>query len=255
MGVMHHLDVGCADASIITSASHTFLVDCEGVGRYAHLLPDGKRLRGVFITHQHRDHFSGLQYLRDKGFQIDFLIYSPYERRRGDNSVTLDEWDEFEAHRDHFVKRGTEVRAPYRQDIAGDPWWGADTGVSFWMLGPHKHIAEREKRELHDASLVVKAQLGARSCLFTGDASDALLAEVARTTTNYCGDILHASHHGSMNGAEETFLKGCAAKYTVISTAEGVHENVPHPDALKLYDKYTKEIVYRTDAGSIEWKF
>ncbi len=254
MGTIHFLDVGCADATVISTGTTTFLVDCEKIGEHAALLPSDKVLRGVFITHQHYDHFSGLQYLRDTKYKIEYLIYSPYERRYDDASVQLDEWREFQEHREYFERQGTKMCHPFRQtDKFKEPWWAPHDGVRFWLLGPFPATATSETRELHDACLVFRADLGARKCLFTGDASDATLAEVARETTHICDDILHASHHGSLNGAEENFIKKSNATFTVISTAEGVHDSVPHPDALKLYKKYTAQQIYRTDEGT--WKF
>lgn len=255
MGALYHLDVGCADASVIQTATATFLVDCEGIGDYAHLLPKHKRLKAVFVTHQHSDHYSGLDYLRKHSYAIEYLIYSPYERRRGDNSVTLDEWNEFDDHKKYFEAHGTKLYYPLRQKQWKKPWWDTN-GVRFWIIGPHPHIAKGETRELHDASLVITARLGQRKCLFAGDASDTSLLEISRTTVRMCDDILHASHHGSMNGAQLDFIKKCKAKYTVISTAEGVHESVPHPTALKRYESHTEKQVRRTDKdGTWKWTF
>lgn len=255
MGDFLCLNVGCADASIITDGTNTFLVDCQNIGDHSVYLPKSKKLRGVFITHQHRDHYSGLQYLKDEKYSIDFLIFSPYERRKGDNSITLEEWNEFNSLKDHFVKNGTETRAPYRQDDFNKPWWDCGN-VKFEIIGPHKSVATSETREIHDASLVVKAFMGNRRCLFTGDASDVCLNKIAETTNNYCHDILHASHHGSINGADLDFIKNCNAKYTVISTASGVHDNVPHTTALKHYKDHTENDVRRTDVdGTWKWTF
>lgn len=255
MGELNHLKVGCADCSVITTKAHTFLVDTRNIGDWAHLLPANKCLRGVFVTHQHYDHFDGLRFLKDGGYRIEFLIYSPYERRHGDASVQYDEWQEFNTLRDHFVQNGAQGRTPYRQQDISKPWW--DTGeVQFWVLGPSAAIAKSETRELHDASLVVHAKLNARHCLFTGDASDTNLEDVASNTTNICNDILHASHHGSLEGASLEFIKACNAKYSVISTESGVHENVPHPTALRRYKENTSKVVYRTDVdGSLKWTF
>jgi beta-lactamase superfamily II metal-dependent hydrolase len=253
MGKLYQLDVGCADASLIAATS-TFLVDCHDIERHAHLLPSDRHLRGVFVTHQHRDHYSGLAYFRSNGFRIDFLIYSPYERRYGDTSVTREEWDEFNDHRDFFVRQGTETRTPYRQDSWDKPFW-ALSGVQFWILGPERGLATGETRELHDACLVIKAHLNARKCLFTGDASDANLQRVA-TITHICDDILQASHHGSINGADLGFIKTCKPVYTVISTEEGVHDSVPHPTALRRYAGHTSKRVFRTDQdGTITTTF
>jgi beta-lactamase superfamily II metal-dependent hydrolase len=255
MGKMHNLDVGCADATVIISNRFTFLVDCEGIEQYSNLLPAAKHIRGVFITHQHRDHFSGLDYLRQNDYSINCLIYSPYIRRRGDNSVELDEWNDFSALRDYFEKQGTALRTPYRQDAFDKPYWEID-GLKFWMLGPNNDIANSETRELHDASLVFQADLGNRKCVFTGDASDSSLNWIANNTKGIGGDILHASHHGSINGADLDFIKKCSPAYTVISTASGVHESVPDATALRRYNNNTKQRVYRTDNdGTITWNF
>jgi len=254
MGQLYHLQVGCGDASVIQANSGTFLVDCHRIEEHASKLPANKHLRGVFITHQHSDHYSGLEYLRKRGYKIDYLVYAPYERRRGDASVTIEEWNEFADHRDFFKRQGTELRAPFGQNTFEKAWW-TNGDVKFWMLGPAEAVATSSTRELHDACLVFRADLGSRICLFTGDASDTNLQDVARVG-NICGDILHASHHGSINGADLDFIKSAKADYTVISTESGVYQNVPHPTALRRYKDHTAKAVRRTDQdGTRVWKF
>src|SRR6266498_139542 len=171
MGEMHHLKVGCADASIILNNGATFLVDTHGIDDYAHFLPKDKKIGGAFITHQHYDHFDGLQYLKDKDYSIEHLIYSPYDRRYNDTSVKNNEWNDFLTLRNHFANRGTKTYAPYRQDQWQKPFWEIN-GLKFWIIGPDPTIAKRDTRELHDACLVVLMEVSAkdRKCLFAGDA-------------------------------------------------------------------------------------
>ena len=255
MGSLHCLNVGCADASVIQTPSATFLVDCHNIADHSSLLPASKLLRGVFITHQHHDHYSGLDYLYRAGYSVEHLIYSPYDRRWGDDSVTVEEWNEFNDLRDKFARRGSQTHTPYRQDAFDSPFWTTD-GISFEIIGPARSVATSDTRELHDACLVVKAILNQRACLFTGDASDANLKYITDNTTNFCNDILHASHHGSINGAYLDFVKKCNAKHTLISTQSGVYDNVPHPTALQRYRTHTQNQVRRTDVdGTWKWDF
>ena len=255
MGELHHLKVGCADASVIKTPSATFLIDCHNIHDYLYLLPSNKHLSGVFITHQHDDHYSGLGCLKDSGYTIGHLIYSPYERRYNDQSVTIDEWNEFNGYCAYFEPKGTKLYKPYRHLSSDKPWWKIND-VNFEIIGPDKNIATNDTRELHDACLVITASMGSRKCLFTGDASDANLKWIADNTKNYCDDILHASHHGSINGADLNFIKECNADYTVVSTESGVYENVPHPTAMQRYLNNTKHQVYRTDQdGTLKWTF
>lgn len=254
MGTLHFLNVGCADATVIMTDEATFLVDCQDIGKYRQLLPANKKIKALFLTHQHSDHYSGMEYLRANGYGIEYLIYSPYERRRNDASLTLEEWNEFNDHKEYFERTGTKLYKPYRQESFEKPFWTV-AGIKFWMLGPKKITATSETRVLHDACLVFRADLGARKCTFTGDASDSNLEGVAGID-HICDDILHASHHGSIEGASLDFIKKCSASYTVISTATGKYENVPHPTALKRYKDNTSNIVYRTDVdGSIKFTF
>lgn len=255
MGELRCLKVGCGDASVIITDSAVFLVDCHNIDWHTDVLPENKNIRGIFITHQHYDHYSGLTYLKDNDYTIEWLIYSPYNRRRGDNSVTLDEWNEFESLKNHFISNGTQIRTPYRQESWGKPFWDTN-GVKFWIIGPDFGSANSETREIHDASLIIKADLGERHICFAGDGSDLVLQYIANNTTNYCNDILHASHHGSINGADLEFIKNANIKYTLISTESGVYENVPHSTALRRYRDNTENDVRRTDVdGSWMWTF
>lgn len=255
MGSFYCLDVGCGDASIISTDTGSFLIDCHNISEFSCYLPSNKNFVGVFITHQHTDHFSGLKYLYDNKYSIECLIYSPYTRRNADASVTLEEWNEFISLKDKFLAKGTKLFTPHRQVNFDKPYWDR-CGIKFEIIGPSKSTADSETREIHDASLVIKAIMGTRKCLFAGDASDTNLEYVEQNTNNFCDDILHASHHGSINGAHLEFIKKCNAKYSVISTRSGVYENVPHDTAMQRYRNNTSQKVYRTDTdGTIKWNF
>lgn len=257
MGKLHCLSVGCADTSILKTVSKTYIIDCCNIQDHTNLLPRDKIITALFITHQHYDHFSGIQYLLDNNYTIKYLIHSPYIRRNNDASVEAEEWRDFSNFKDKLEKSGTKVYSPYRQNDFSKPWWKPEDDLEFWMIGPQKGIAESNTRELHDACLVfVAISSSGRKCLFTGDASDTNLEWIAKNTKNYCNDILHASHHGSINGAQLDFIKKANAKYTLISTKLGVYPSVPDETALRHYRENTSIAVYRTDVnGSKEFDF
>ncbi len=249
MADIHFLDVGCADTTIIKSEGKIILVDCcSRVEDYYYLLPNSKIIDAVFITHQHQDHFKGLNYLKDNDYKLSVLIYSPYQRKREDSSVSAEEWKEFNQLVAYFEGQGAKVYKPYRQKTFDKPWWNF-AGLTFWMLGPVKEIADDSESVLHDASLVftVRNPNTKQKVCFTGDASDKSLKQIADTTKNYCDNLLHASHHGSLNGAELTFIRKAKIKKTIVSTKEGVKENVPSDKALKHYEDNSSHSVLRTD--------
>jgi len=249
MATIHFLDVGCADTTIITSLGKTILIDCSlGIEDYKELLPKNKVIDVVFITHQHQDHFNGLKYFKEEGYMISHLICSPYERRRGDDSVSLEEWNDFSELLDFFKGQGTKVYKPFRQESFDKEWWSF-AGLKFWMLAPDKDIAKAQDRVLHDASLVftIKSSKSGKKICFTGDASNKSLKQIASTTKDYCDNLLHASHHGSLNGAELSFIKKANITTTIVSTKEGIKENLPHKDALKRYSDNSSKNVLRTD--------
>jgi len=255
MGSLHFLSVGYGDATVIKSNAATFLIDCYGVEKHTYLLPENKKIKAVFITHQHENHYKGSIFLENNGYLIENFIYSPYTRRYADESVSLDEWRDFNSLKNFFQNKGTKLYSPYRQPGFSEPWWESD-GIKFEIIGPHSSVADSDTREINDASLVIKAIVGDRKCLFTGDASHSNLKYISENTNDFCNDVLHASHHGSINGAYLNFIKKCNAKYTLISTKSGIFEDVPHSVALKLYKDNTQYDVMRTDLdGTWEWKF
>ena len=122
-------------------------------------------------------------------------------------------------------------------------------GGSFWIFNPIANINNYDDRELHDASLVVLFEKGANSILFCGDASDWALDCVRNQFEIAKVHILHASHHASINGANLEFIQEAAPNNTIISTASGVYENVPHRIALRRYRENTERDVIRTDTN------
>lgn len=241
----HFLKVGCADCTVMHLSGKVVMVDChqgnynDGEANILNYIPK-KKIDVLIITHQHYDHFDGMQTLLNNNVEVGEIWESLYKRRHGDNSVGYEEWQTYQRLRDKF---NAKIYHPTRSGEDFDEVGGA----RFQFLSPKKNINSISDRELHDASLVFEVRKGNTDILFAGDASDWALTEI----TNYFDlkkrHILHASHHGSIEGAHLEFIKKINPNYTIVSTKSGVYSNIPHATAMQRYRSYTKKHVRRTD--------
>ncbi len=255
MGTLADLSVGCANCAVLRSGGRSLLIDCSGIEAYEDELPESRLLDGVIVTHQHYDHFDGLAFLYDRGYEIGRLVYSPYLLRGDEDSVAPEEWESFEELKALFARRGTELASPYGRAELEPPWWILDD-LRVSIIGPDEALARAAGRTIHDACLVVLVELGGRRLLFTGDASSASLEALARSVPNLACDLLHASHHGGIEGAVEAFVRAASPRFTVVSTAAGVYAALPSAEALALYRSLSREAVYRTDLdGTLRFEF
>ncbi len=241
----HFLNVGCNDCSILHLGDKVIMVDCHqgnadnGEDNILNYLP-AKKIDLLILTHQHYDHFDGIQTLLDNDIQVVEIWESCYERRRNDNSVKYDEWNDYQ-------KLKTALGAKVYQPTKSTENFSIVGGAGIQIYNPPQNVNDNETRELHDACLVFTIRKGNMTVTFTGDASDTALQFVIDNFEIKEKYILHASHHGSINGANLEFIKTIKPEYTIISTKSGVYENVPHPTALQRYKSHTKQFVRRTD--------
>ncbi len=208
----------------------------------------GKKIDVLIITHQHKDHFVGINHLLDNGIAVSEIWESPYDRQYGDTSVEYKDWQAYQNLVGKLVGKGTKRYSPYRSGSVYD----TVGGWSFYILNPPKTLNQITTRELHDGCLVVMIESGGTRNIFCGDASDWALEQVRAEYTVSNTHVLHASHHGSIEGANLEFIKEVNPIYTIVSTKSGVHSNVPSDTALRRYRDYTKMQVYRTDTDGTQ---
>jgi beta-lactamase superfamily II metal-dependent hydrolase len=247
----HFLNVGCADCTIFEIGNDLVVVDCgyrqfsNGVSKPTSIYNYLKNIIGktyidlLVISHPHHDHYLGMEELIGKVTVAEFWG-SPYSRRHGDNSLSLDEWNEYNRLKEKLVpdsnKRFTCTK-------------GAEKSLSsckLVILGPRENVNTDETRECHDACLVIWIGSPANNFVICGDASDAQLDQIRTDWKLTSCSILRTSHHGSLNGANLEFIKAASPRDTVISTQSGVFDNVPSNTALQRY-KNNSENVFRTD--------
>lgn len=100
----------------------------------------------------------------------------------------------------------------------------------------------------NDLSLVFRLDYKGRRYLFTGDAQvsaerhmlDAYPEELK-------ADYLKAGHHGSRSSSSEEFVRAVSPREVWITVAEGNRWNFPHPEPLRVFQRYASSI--RSTAG------
>jgi beta-lactamase superfamily II metal-dependent hydrolase len=173
-------------------------------------------------------------------FTVVQLWGTPYERRRGDNSLSSDEWNEYCRLKEALVPDG------HKRFICSKGSKATFSGCNFFVLGPRDSINNDENRECHDACLVVWINTPANNFIICGDASDSELENIRGDYELSTCTVLRASHHGSENGSNLEFIKAVSPRDTIISTQSGIISSLPSDLALRRYRDYSKK-VFRTD--------
>jgi len=247
----HFLNVGCADCTIFEIGNDLVMIDCgyrqfnNSPSKPTNIMDYLKyEIRKTYIdlliiSHPHHDHYLGMEELIGNITVAEFWG-SPYDRRYGDNSLSLDDWNEY---------------CDLKEKLVPDLHWRftctkgvkqAFSSSTFVVLGPRKDVNANEARECHDACLVIWISSPANNFIICGDASDHELEQI-RTDWNLAGcNVLRASHHGSENGANLEFIKSVSPRDAIISTKSGIFENLPSSTALQRY-RNNSEHVFRTD--------
>jgi len=258
MSRYHFVNVGFGDCTIleyknpINTESKVIMIDCgwgyskqseTNVAKYLKNEVGIPWIDVLIITHPHYDHFYGMKDILDEKLLVLEIWGSPYQRRFGDSSLNLDEYNEYLALQESFKALGTKsytVSSWYSQAITAS--------AQLTILGPIKTINEDAGREVHDGNIVVRIAEGKDTLIVCGDASDKNLQTIMAEKFNLAGcNILRASHHGSINGADLNFIKATKQdKKTIISTKAGVKQGVPDSTALKRYGDYSANVL-RTD--------
>ena len=228
--VIRYIDVGQADAILITTGEHAMLIDA-GKNDTEDMLVNYikeqgvKKLDYVIGTHAHEDHIGGMDKVIST-FQIDKILFP----KQKSSTKT------FENFAKAVKSKNKKIYAPN----SGEEFEFGD--ATFKVLAPNSS----EYKEANDYSIVIKLTYKNRSFLFMGDAEELSENQILAKGYDVKADILKLGHHGSKTSTSDTFLNRVSPEAVVISC--GKNNDYSHPSKQTMKKLKENNIpVYRTD--------
>lgn len=143
------------------------------------------------------------------------------------------------------MKKGTNI-----QKVSEGFSWKVED-FTFQVLSPIKGYVGEENH----GSIVIKAKIGDKIWMFTGDLDESGEKSIISKYDNVRSDVLKVGHHGSDTSTSDVFVRAVAPKFAIISV--GANNRYGHPKK-EVLDRLQKEkiIILRTDRdGAIFYEF
>lgn len=226
---LHFIDVGQADAILVTCDGKSMLVDGGNVEDsdliYTYLKKHSiSHLDYVVCTHAHEDHVGGLSgALTAATASKVFAPVTDYDTKAFRNFVAK------------ANERGCSVEIP----TTGSSFALGEATVT--VVGPIKQYDET-----NDTSIVLRIVYGETSFLLTGDMESAAETDLLDAGVELRSTLLKLGHHGSRTSTSYRFLREVAPSYGVISV--GTDNSYGHPNDEVLSRLRDADVtLYRTD--------
>ncbi|MCB1054454.1 MAG: DNA internalization-related competence protein ComEC/Rec2 [Acidobacteria bacterium] len=235
------LDVGQGDSFLLEDGGHAVLVDGGGwfgggIGERV-LLPaltglGVRRLDAVVMTHSDRDHCGGL---------VEILDFLPVGELWSDPGWWAD-----------GCGQALESRLPAVPLAARDV-----QRVGRWRL---EVLATGRGSRDNDRSLVLRAWVGERCVLLTGDIeaeAERRLLElpVARSPFGLHCEVLKVAHHGSKTSTTPAFLAAVEPRRALVSAGRGNRYGHPARSVVDRLDRARVQVLRSDQDGQVRLRF
>lgn len=235
---LHFIDVGQADAALIKTTDGNIVID-TGTEEMsdellAYLEKEGvEAVKYMIFTHPHDDHMGSAATVLGR-IAVENVIMN--------DRVSTGK----------FYEQALDVIE--QKDIntilaaIGDVYTVG--GLKMTILAPKAE--EYKDDDTNNSSIVILAEFGSTSFMFTGDAESVSEEEILKTfdASSLKCDLLKVGHHGSPSSTTEAFLSALSPKYAVISVGKNSYGH-PSQDVLDRLQAHNVQYYTTMDEGSI----
>ena len=251
-------DIGQGDAALVEMPDgEKFLIDAGPTNLIVSKLQNkfsffDRDIDYILMTHPDADHVSGF-YFVTQNFNIKNIL------ENGDKNKDTEIYKNIES---EFKKQNLDKIKIFVN--CGDKINFSDLSKpSFFIFHPEQN--NLILNDTNENSVVTLLIYGKYSFLFTGDADKFveknLFKEIdkcfASEDINLIKNklknltVLKVSHHGSKTGSGDEFIKILKPIYSVVSVGENNRYGHPNEEAVKILEKYSKNIFYTNRDGDI----
>lgn len=221
------IDVGEADATLISLNGHNMLVDAGNN-------EDGKLLVNYFkslevnsfdylvCTHSHEDHIGGMDNII-RSFNVDKFLIPDVDVEYMTYKEVIKEINE-----KNIEKITPKIDSSFYLD---------NVKISVFYLS-------NDKEDLNSSGIVLKLYYGNISILMMGDTPSEIEEKILDKDLE--SDVLKVGHHGSNDSTSAKFLYKVHPKYAIISVGKDNDYYHPHKVTLDKLNKINSKM-YRTD--------
>jgi competence protein ComEC len=193
-----------------------------------------RKIELVFISHNQKDHFGGVDYILDR-YKIGTIYLV------NDINTSL---PSFKRLKEKIISKKVRIE----EELSG-------TTIKFLndrlvIIWPVKNLISNDD---NDFSSVLLFEENSFRILFTGDASPLTLGRLSHRSLGKI-DILKIPHHGSKNGLTKNFLDLADPKIAVISVGKNNSYGHPHREVLDMLKAKNIKIRRTDEEGNIVFK-